>query len=68
MAKSTPVRINEDGELEKQCGVCKEWWPLDSEFFSTNGTGKLASPCRACKNDITIRWRTNRTRKGRIAA
>lgn len=65
MPKVTPTRINEDGEVEKQCGVCGDWWPMTPEFFSTNGTGKLASPCRACKNEITIRWRAKR--EGRAA-
>ena len=60
---ATPTRMNEDGKLEKQCGVCKEYWPYTAEFYSTNGTGKLASPCRACKNEITVRWREGQARK-----
>lgn len=44
---TTPTRVNDDGECEKQCGRCGEWWPLDILFFRRI-RGKLVSPCRAC--------------------
>lgn len=30
---TTPTRVNEDGDLEKQCSICKEWWYADREFW-----------------------------------
>lgn len=41
-------RLDEDGELEKYCPGCNEWWPADSEFFYSSGHGKLAKLCKAC--------------------
>lgn len=45
----TPTRINEFGEVEKQCGKCGEWWPLTSEFWTRGYPHRrLQSPCKAC--------------------
>ncbi len=44
-------RLDGDGELEKQCTKCGDWWPADNEFFFTTGTRakkKLHSWCKAC--------------------
>lgn len=42
-------RINEDGELERYCPRCDEWWPADREFFYTTGSDEeLHSWCKAC--------------------
>lgn len=44
-------RINEDGERERQCAKCLEWWPADTEFFYSTGRKarpKLHSYCKAC--------------------
>jgi len=37
------TRINEDGELEKRCYKCGEWWPADEEFFYPG-----FAQCKAC--------------------
>lgn len=43
-------RYNDDGELEKLCMDCNEYWPADSEFFLNvaQATDKLSLSCRAC--------------------
>ncbi len=43
-------QFNEDGEKERYCAGCDEWWPADKEFFFTSGHGprQLASQCKAC--------------------
>lgn len=56
MPHPTPTRINEDGDLEKLCGICGEWWYFDDEFFNRNSTtGNLSSPCKACCIEIRRR-------------
>lgn len=51
----TPTRINENGETEKLCGKCGEWWPLTPEFFGRNPrTGRLKSPCKACSHEQRV--------------
>jgi len=43
-------RVSEDGELEKRCSICKDYWPADAEFFFSagkNGDG-LSETCKAC--------------------
>lgn len=43
-------RVNEDGEEEKFCRKCKEWWPADTEFFYSNKSQPdgLYRYCIAC--------------------
>jgi len=43
-------RYDEDGELEKRCSICHEWWPADREFFQScsRNFGGLHSQCNAC--------------------
>ena len=44
-------RLDDDGELERHCPRCDEWWPADNEFFFTSGTGRkkgLHTWCKAC--------------------
>ncbi len=51
----------EDGELQKRCSACREYWPADSEFFhgcSANPDG-LHNYCRACYCDQ--RWPQGRS-------
>jgi len=55
MSHRTPTRLNEDGDLEKQCGICGDWWYFDDEFFNRNVSGNLASPCKACCIEIRRR-------------
>lgn len=45
-------QFDEDGELEKRCSHCQEYWPADTEFFfasahSTHRDG-LHCMCKAC--------------------
>jgi hypothetical protein len=45
-----PVVRIEDGEKEKLCGRCNEWWPQTEEFFSFIATRKhFHNECRACR-------------------
>lgn len=38
-----------DGETEKLCLKCGEWWPATTEFFyRAHKGGYLRSPCKAC--------------------
>lgn len=38
-----------EGELEKHCPQCGEWWPADTEFFFPLRQGaELHSSCKAC--------------------
>jgi len=41
-------QVDEDGELERQCSHCHEWWPADSEFFYGSKRNGLHSWCKAC--------------------
>lgn len=39
---------------EKRCTRCGEFWPVDTDFYSsqrTNGTERASSHCRACLAD-----------------
>ena len=37
-----------DGEKERLCTGCNEWWPADEEFFYRDGGRGLSSQCKAC--------------------
>jgi len=43
--KSGAVRFV-DGERVRKCSRCNEWWPWDTEFYSSN-----QGHCRACEAD-----------------
>ncbi|KKL64537.1 hypothetical protein LCGC14_2164010 [marine sediment metagenome] len=45
--------LNGDGELERQCARCNEWWPADTEFYHRNirHPGGLHLYCKACMSD-----------------
>lgn len=30
---SGKYQYDDDGQLEKRCSCCREYWPADSEFF-----------------------------------
>ncbi len=36
---------------ERRCNACREWWPLDGEFFyrQPNGFRGFQGICKACK-------------------
>jgi len=38
--------------IEKRCGRCKEWWPVDAEFWSSKANGQLYAWCRGCFAEI----------------
>lgn len=42
-------RYDDDGQLERRCAHCGEYWPADTEFYNKRGT-HLQSWCRACQN------------------
>ncbi len=48
------TRLNEDGQKEKHCPKCNDWWPGDSEFFHRNPTNPdgLDTYCRACRLEV----------------
>lgn len=55
-------QFNEDGELEKRCSRCGDYWPADTEFFfaqlhSSHKDG-LHCMCKDC--NIQARGRTPR--------
>jgi hypothetical protein len=51
-------QLNGDGDIEKRCGKCKEWWPADTEFFypKASTSGGLHDWCKACY----IHWKESR--------
>lgn len=54
----SPTRLNSNGELEKQCGKCREWWPATPEYFRSRilkrtGWRVIHSPCLACQREYT---------------
>ncbi len=51
MTTEPKERLDEDGNLERRCSKCGDWWPADREFFYSSGPaekGKLHSQCKAC--------------------
>lgn len=47
-------KLDKDGEPEKWCPRCKEWWPADTEFFfASRGRGDGLQPwCKACQIEV----------------
>lgn len=46
------LRCSDEGELEKFCRQCQEWWPATDEFFYRSArSGNFRSPCKACIAD-----------------
>lgn len=48
-------QFDEDGELEKRCSKCREYWPADTEFYfafagCTHRDG-LHCMCKSCVNE-----------------
>lgn len=54
-------RLDADGEMEKHCSGCGEWWPADTDFFSPapSKTLGLDSWCKACQAERNQRRRAN---------
>ncbi|BCP56294.1 hypothetical protein K32_49110 [Kaistia sp. 32K] len=45
-----PVVRKVDGETEKSCSRCQEWWPQTDEFYSfIHSRGHYHNECRACR-------------------
>jgi hypothetical protein len=44
----TGVRYREDIGFEGRCDYCREWWPLEDDFWRL---GRSFRKCRACHND-----------------
>lgn len=36
-------RLDEDGQPEKKCWICGDWWPADTEFYYPG-----FAQCKAC--------------------
>ena len=55
-SRVTVLRTSEDGEPEKCCSLCHEWWPADLEFFygSKTGRGGVGNWCRACYHERSV--------------
>jgi len=45
------LRQDADGEVERRCPRCGEWWPATTEFFRYRARSgvPLVSYCRACE-------------------
>lgn len=53
--RTAPTIVDPDLGKVRWCRRCKEWWPLDDEFWYTEPTeGHRALHCRACKADRLI--------------
>ena|GEM_PF-1851786 len=50
---ATKLRVVE-GQQEKFCPRCNEWWPADAEFFNADAkrVAGLFYCCRACSKDL----------------
>ena len=66
LAPSKTLRTGDDGEAEKRCSGCKEWWPADLEFFypSKGNPAGLSNWCHACYSE----WRNAKRRAARTEA
>lgn len=53
-------RLSAEGEIERQCRKCSDWWPLDQFEKSPSCRGGRSSTCHACRNE----YRGARRRQG----
>lgn len=52
--KSGVFHIDENGDIEKRCSKCRDYWPADTEFFyATKVRDGLTDWCKACY----VEWR-----------
>ena len=53
--KNQVYRVSDEGDLEKRCSKCKDYWPADREFFFSAGKAGdgLTDWCKACY----VEWR-----------
>ena len=47
--------------MEKRCSRCREWWPLDREFYQKHGKG-FHCYCIACVGERCYELRTGAVR------
>lgn len=52
--RSGLYRYNDDGDLEKFCDDCCEYWPADDEFFQScaQAIDGISKSCRACCAEV----------------
>lgn len=60
-------RYDSDGQLEKRCTKCGDFWPHDTEFFYVHEWA-LSSWCRACRDAYIRRTKHARLRNSAQAA
>lgn len=60
MTKGRPPERFRTSELgpEARCSKCRDWWPIDREFFYFQNDGKPHSWCKACY----VAWRNAKRR------
>ena len=60
---SGKYQYDDDGQLEKRCSRCREYWPADSEFFyKGDGDGDgLHCMCISCNVESLHRSRSKST-------
>ena len=50
-----PTRASVPGEeelgVQKLCPRCREWWPIEEDFYRLRPNGYPQSWCRACYNE-----------------
>lgn len=66
MTTKPPKYIETELGQEKLCIHCGEYWPLDSEFYSTRRDKRVPGRVlyqSACKCCYDLRYRPNRTKK-----
>lgn len=68
---SPKERPDGDGELERYCSICHEWWPADQEFFyhwvDKDGLLHFHSWCKACYQEYKRkRYQRKKKMKGGI--
>lgn len=57
--RSGLYRYDDDGELERRCARCRDYWPADDEFFFTGPyADRLHCYCKACYYEQ--RWPSGR--------
>lgn len=65
--RSIPVETRVDpatGDTEQKCSRCGDWWPLTSEFYYRQPSGKYAPTCIACYMEAS--GRANGRRKAKL--
>ncbi len=56
--------IEDFGEPVKRCSRCKEWLPLDGEFYPHGGSSVWSPWCKACWSEHRV-WKREEARQKR---